>query len=151
MPTLRELDALFELLPELPPPAPRKKVPLPAQTKLGKDKDTEPGAPGGGPPKSVSFSLPQQPNPATESPASASSATPSTHFWKRLFSIFRRSAAPALGANVVVPRAPRPPPRPNPFPSLKQGKKTIVVAVVDAGSVGFFRFGQGTFEEWPMA
>ena len=149
MPTLRELDTLFELLPELPPPAPRKKFPLPAQIKSGKDRDTEPGVPGGGPPKSVSFSLPHRSNLATGSPVPASSTASLNHLRKRLLSIFGRPAAPVSGADAS--RAPRPPPRPNPFPSLKQGKKTIVVAVVDAGSVGFFRFGQGTFEEWPMA
>ena len=43
-------------------------------------------------------------------------------------------------------------PRPsNPFPSLKTGKKMVVVAVVDAGTISFFRFGQGVFTEWPMS
>ncbi|KAI0712338.1 tRNA-splicing endonuclease subunit sen54 N-term-domain-containing protein [Earliella scabrosa] len=39
----------------------------------------------------------------------------------------------------------------NPFPSLKTGKKMVVVAAVDAGTISFFRFGQGVFTEWPMA
>ena len=39
----------------------------------------------------------------------------------------------------------------NPFMALRQGKRIIVVAAVDAGVASFFRFGQGTFEEWPMA
>ncbi len=43
------------------------------------------------------------------------------------------------------------PVKPNPFMALRQGKKTVVVAAVDAGIVSFFRFGEGTFEEWPMA
>jgi tRNA-splicing endonuclease subunit Sen54 len=34
---------------------------------------------------------------------------------------------------------------------LKAGKKNVVIAAVDAGSVSFFRFGQGAFEELPMA
>ncbi|KAI1790188.1 tRNA-splicing endonuclease subunit sen54 N-term-domain-containing protein [Ganoderma leucocontextum] len=43
-------------------------------------------------------------------------------------------------------------PRPsNPFPLLKTGKKMVVVAVVDAGTISFFRFGQGVFTEWPMS
>jgi len=33
---------------------------------------------------------------------------------------------------------------------LKAGKKNVVVAAVDAGSISFFRFGQGAFEELPM-
>jgi tRNA-splicing endonuclease subunit Sen54 len=57
----------------------------------------------------------------------------------------------ALGLTVAPATTDRPPPRPNPFVALKQGKKIIVIAVVDAGSIGFFRFGQGCFEEWPMA
>jgi tRNA-splicing endonuclease subunit Sen54 len=40
--------------------------------------------------------------------------------------------------------------KPNPFVALKTGKKIIVIAVVDAGSTSFFRFGQGEFTEWPM-
>ena len=38
----------------------------------------------------------------------------------------------------------------NPFVALKTGKKIIVIAVVDAGSTSFFRFGQGEFTEWPV-
>jgi tRNA-splicing endonuclease subunit Sen54 len=34
--------------------------------------------------------------------------------------------------------------------AIKAGKKTVIVAVVDAGSTGFFRFGQGAFEEWAI-
>ena len=41
------------------------------------------------------------------------------------------------------------PPR-NPFVALRAGKKTTVIAVVDAGNVGFFRFMQGAFEECEM-
>ena len=44
----------------------------------------------------------------------------------------------------MVPR------KPNPFQMLKLGKKMVVVAVVDAGMISFFRFAQGVFEEWPM-
>ena len=40
--------------------------------------------------------------------------------------------------------------KPNPFVALKTGKKVIVIAVVDASSTSFFRFGQGEFTEWPM-
>ncbi|KAF7315467.1 tRNA-int-end-N2 domain-containing protein [Mycena indigotica] len=44
-----------------------------------------------------------------------------------------------------------PPPRkPHPFMVMKSGKKTVIVAVVDAGNIGFFRFGQGAFEEMPL-
>jgi tRNA-splicing endonuclease subunit Sen54 len=51
-----------------------------------------------------------------------------------------------------APAPPRPAPvKINPFMALRQGNKTIIIAVVDAGIVSFFRFGQGAFEEWPMA
>ncbi|KAJ7200687.1 tRNA-splicing endonuclease subunit sen54 N-term-domain-containing protein [Mycena rebaudengoi] len=43
-----------------------------------------------------------------------------------------------------------PPRRPNPFMALKAGKKTVIVAVVDSGSTGFFRFGEGAFSEWAV-
>lgn len=43
------------------------------------------------------------------------------------------------------------PPRPNPFAALKQGNRIIIIAVVDGGSISFFRFGEGCFEDWPMA
>ena len=43
-----------------------------------------------------------------------------------------------------------PPRKPNPFAVLKGGKKTIVIGIVDNGTVGFFRFGMGAFEEMPM-
>ena len=39
----------------------------------------------------------------------------------------------------------------NPFPFLKTGNKIVVIAVVDAGTISFFRFGQGVFAEFPMA
>ena len=41
--------------------------------------------------------------------------------------------------------------KPNPFMLLKSGKKNIIIAAVDAGSISFYRFGQGMFEELPMA
>lgn len=38
----------------------------------------------------------------------------------------------------------------NPFVALKAGKKAIIIAAVDMGSISFFKFGQGDFCEWPM-
>ncbi|KAF8507641.1 tRNA-splicing endonuclease subunit sen54 N-term-domain-containing protein [Hysterangium stoloniferum] len=43
-----------------------------------------------------------------------------------------------------------PPFKPHPFAVLKGGKKTVVIGVVDSGTVGFYRFGMGAFEEMPM-
>jgi tRNA-splicing endonuclease subunit Sen54 len=61
----------------------------------------------------------------------------------RLLSYF-----PFYSAPVAPPESA--PMRINPFTALRQGNKTIIIAVVDAGIVSFFRFGQGAFEEWPM-
>ena len=49
--------------------------------------------------------------------------------------------------SVVVPATRKP----NPFAVLKAGKKMVVVAAVDAGTISFFRFGQGAFEDFPMS
>ena len=38
----------------------------------------------------------------------------------------------------------------NPFFALKSGKRSVVLAVVDAGTTSMFRFIDGRFEEWPM-
>ncbi|KAF7980720.1 hypothetical protein HWV62_37195 [Athelia sp. TMB] len=109
MPSLHELAVLFDVLPELPPPAPRQRRP-PDNKVTGHTLPTGPPEP--------------------------------TH-------------VPLL--KCIFPWAfnkgqPQPPPRkPNPFVLLKAGKKTVVVAAVDAGNISFFRFGQGAFEEFPVA
>ncbi|TFK65598.1 hypothetical protein BDN72DRAFT_800974 [Pluteus cervinus] len=38
----------------------------------------------------------------------------------------------------------------NPFVALKTGRKMVVIATVDCGNISFFRFAQGDFSEWPM-
>ncbi|KZS92159.1 hypothetical protein SISNIDRAFT_455916, partial [Sistotremastrum niveocremeum HHB9708] len=42
---------------------------------------------------------------------------------------------------------PRPP---HPFAVLKAGRKLVVIAVVDSGNIGFYRFSEGVFDEMPM-
>lgn len=66
-------------------------------------------------------------------------------FWKRLYNFVSRSEN-----GEAEPLKPLQPRRPNPFQMLKMGKKAVVIAAVDAGTISFFRFGQGTFDEWPM-
>lgn len=44
-----------------------------------------------------------------------------------------------------------PPLKPHPFAAIRAGHKSIIIGVADAGMVSFFRFGEGCFEEWPMA
>lgn len=110
MPSLSELTTLFEILPELPPPVPRKRL-----------------------------SFAQQKMAATSAPSSA----PPT-----------RESEPSLLRKIfswALPPPSKPGQRnPNPFLALKTGKKMVVVAAVDAGTISFFRFGQGVFAEWPM-
>lgn len=109
MPSLHELTALFDVLPELPPPLPRQRRPPPD--------------------KPINEAVP------------STSPVPQT-LYRRLFSW----AYPHISSPPPIPQR-----RPNPFMALKAGKKTIVIAVVDAGSISFFRLGQGAFTEWPMA
>ena len=113
MPTLTELTHIYEGLPIIPPPTPRRRNPpseksgaVPKPSSSPKDRDT------------------------------------TTSFLTRLLSHFPfRSAPPASEVTPV---------KINPFMALRQGNKAVVIAVVDAGTVSFFRFGQGAFEEWPM-
>ncbi|KAF8326872.1 tRNA-splicing endonuclease subunit sen54 N-term-domain-containing protein [Cantharellus anzutake] len=41
-------------------------------------------------------------------------------------------------------------PTPHPFAAIRAGHKSVVIGVVDAGTLSFFRFAQGCLEEWPM-
>lgn len=38
----------------------------------------------------------------------------------------------------------------NAFAHLKAGKKSVIFAVVDAGTTSLYRFNEGCFDEWPM-
>lgn len=109
MPSLTELNDLFGILPELPPPAPRKRQVAP-----------------GGP------SAPAANN-------QSNNASTSSSFVERLF------------AWIYPPTKAAPAKRVNPFAVMKAGKKMVVIAAVDAGTISFFRFGQGAFEDFPMA
>ncbi|KAI0335748.1 hypothetical protein GY45DRAFT_1316455 [Cubamyces sp. BRFM 1775] len=121
MPTISELTDLFGQLPELPPPAPRKRVSF-AQQKLAA--------------ASAASSIPQAKAPAQAEQALSTRAM--AWLWPpSWFGTAQKSE---------VQKRP-----PNPFPSLKTGNKIVVIAAVDAGTISFFRFGQGVFTEWPMA
>lgn len=134
IPSLQELTALFGILPEMPLPPPRKRG-IPASVK--QPDDSHPTDVRLTTPKTVS----QEGSPASIAPSQPTPSWPSAlwMFFRRLLSFlpsFR--AAPPLQRTKL-----------NPFPALKTGKKTIVIAAVDSGSISFFRFGQGVFEEWP--
>lgn len=115
MPTLAELTHMYEGLPVIPPPMPRKRNP-PSE---------KPGL---------------VPNPSPPKGHDTMSRPP---FLVRLLSYFSLYSQPPMSGPTPI--------RINPFMALRQGNKSVVIAVVDAGTVSFFRFGQGAFEEWPMA
>ncbi|CDO69861.1 hypothetical protein BN946_scf184884.g20 [Trametes cinnabarina] len=122
MPTISELTQLFGELPELPPPAPRKRISF-AQQKLAAASTA-----------------------ASTGPSSSASqaSTAETSLAKRAIGWVWSTWWMAKKGDTLT----RPP---NPFPSLKMGNKIVVIAAVDAGTISFFRFGQGVFTEWPMA
>ncbi|EJT99752.1 hypothetical protein DACRYDRAFT_82203 [Dacryopinax primogenitus] len=52
----------------------------------------------------------------------------------------------------LLPKTPpNPKPRVQPFPALKAGRKSVIIAAVDGGNVSFVKFGEGVFEDYPMA
>ena len=120
MPTLQELTDLFDVLPEVPLPPPRQRRQLPGALNT-----------------TTAALKPVQP-PIPEISSQIVQPTLIRRFFPWIF-----SAAPP--ANLSAPKR-----KPNPFVALKTGKKIIVLAVVDASSTSFFRFGQGEFTEWPM-
>ncbi|KAG5638865.1 hypothetical protein H0H81_009418 [Sphagnurus paluster] len=143
MPTLQELTDLFDVLPELPPPLPRQRRPL--------------AAPSPAPPpipavvqadSSITRSSVTPITPAPIGTTLVSSSIAHRNFQPQ-DSLLRRLFPWAFTSQPVLPAGPVR--RPHPFMALKAGQKLIVIAVVDAGSISFFRFGQGEFTEWPMA
>ncbi|THH03350.1 hypothetical protein EW145_g6328 [Phellinidium pouzarii] len=117
MPTLQELSQLFEELPELPPPVARKRF---IQNKEA--------------PKMEQKNLKIESVSSSSLPSNTLSARLRQMF-RALFRLMRRDTTDD-GTKSAPPR------RPNPFQILKMGKKMIVVAAVDAGSISFFRFCQ---------
>ncbi|EIW59312.1 tRNA splicing endonuclease subunit SEN54 [Trametes versicolor FP-101664 SS1] len=96
------------------------------------------------PRKRVSFAQQKAAAASSKAPTNPSSKTPPAPEP----SVARRAIAwvwPWSTTKAAPPARP-----PNPFPSLKMGNKTVVIAAVDAGTISFFRFGQGVFTEWPM-
>ncbi|KAG9315968.1 tRNA-splicing endonuclease subunit sen54 N-term-domain-containing protein [Chiua virens] len=144
VPPLQELTALFDVLPEMPLPPPRKRgISTPTKQPGGlQQPDVHP--------TTIMTPVHEEDPPAkkTLSRSPPSSFAGSTKVFQRLLSfspLFRTTPPPQKTKPTFMA------PKPNPFLALKTGKKTIVIAAVDAGSISFFRFGQGCFEEWPMA
>jgi tRNA-splicing endonuclease subunit Sen54 len=127
MPSLVELTALFDALPEIPPPMPRVRQKLPPNS--GGDKSQE---------KTTGKSA-QSKNPDTREKVTMESSSS----WFPGWPFKRRITKQPIKAT--------PERRPHPMAAIKQGKKMAIIAVVEAGSPSFFRFGQGEFSEWPIA
>lgn len=116
MPSLHELTALFDDLPEVPLPPPRQRQPPPSSA-----------------PNNAALQISQPKD------------SPRLPFLSRISHWLFPAAVRAQETKEPPQR------RPNPFQALKFGKKNVVIAVVDAGTTSFFRFGQGEFAEWPMS
>ena len=126
LPTLQDLAALFDVLPEMPIPPPRRRNP---QT-LGPGSAVQPG------PDS-------QPVSNTARSTISTPPSPPSFIWRFLQWVFPyKRDDPILTKNAIV--------KPNPFVILKHGKKFAVVAAVDMGNISFFKFGQGDFSEYPI-
>ncbi|RDB14797.1 putative tRNA-splicing endonuclease subunit sen54 [Hypsizygus marmoreus] len=138
MPTLQELTDLFDELPTLPPPLPRQRRHIPPQTSTTVAANTRAADPGA----IVNTVAPPPVTPARTLNPLPSPPVPRQSLIRRIFPWAFAPLPPQTTGQVR---------RPHPFMALKAGRKLIVIAVVDAGSISFFRFGQGDFTEWPMA
>lgn len=78
----------------------------------------------------------QRPQPLTRLPPSA--PPPPASFFGRMWNPVPKDS--------LTPQ----PRKPNAFQALKAGNKTVVIAVVDAGTTSFYRFGEGIFGQWEM-
>ena len=126
MPPLAELTALFNVLPEIPPPMRRTRQKAPATSGGEKSQINAVGN---------NF---QSRTPDTGNVASASIFS----LWFPLWPFYNQPAQQSV--------KPNPKRRPNSIAAFKQGQKVVAIAAVDVGSPSFFRFGQGGFSEWPM-
>ncbi|KAJ3713901.1 hypothetical protein C8R42DRAFT_704989 [Lentinula raphanica] len=131
MPSLRELTAIYDNAPELPPPQRRVRNPPQAQGVSYKKSATNPN------PNALPDTQSQKPDQSTASPSQSSEKS---SIISGLASWFHRKP---------VPPPAKPQRKPNPFAVLRQGKKTAIIATVDAGTINIFRFAQGAFEVDP--
>ncbi|KAF8625909.1 hypothetical protein AX17_006635 [Amanita inopinata Kibby_2008] len=129
MPTLYELTDLFGCVPPVPPFVPRKRG------VRGQEKNQASANKANASARAMSTI----PTPAPPPPP----PPPSRPSWIQRWSPSATPAPPLTPTGQTNPK-------PNPFASLKMGKKIIIIAAVDTGNISFFRFGQGGFEEWPM-
>lgn len=130
MPSLAELTALFDALPEIPPPAPRVRKKTPTTGGGGKSQGKVP------------MKDAQSKTLGAGSKVTSVSAPATSISWFSLWPFCKKTSQQPVKST--------PDRRPHPMATIKQGKKMAIVAVVDAGSPSFFRFGQGEFSEWPV-
>ncbi|BGP57769.1 tRNA-splicing endonuclease subunit sen54 [Rhodotorula sphaerocarpa] len=121
MPDLFEFTAMFDSTPMPPPPPP----------------------PGSGPPRP-----PRNNQAGRPAPAAAPPPPPPTRLQAFLASI---PLVQRLLPSLVAPAAPAAPParKPTPYPRLKTGRRTILVAVVDNGTSSLLRFSEAEFAKIP--
>ena len=129
MPSLAELTMLFNALPEVPPPMPRvRQKPLSTGGENSQKSATA---------KKVRFETSD-----IEGKVTTASTASSFTSWLLSWLLPQQTIKPPVK---ITPER-----RPHPMAAIKQGRKVAIIAVVDAGSPSFFRFGQGEFSDWPM-
>jgi tRNA-splicing endonuclease subunit Sen54 len=84
--------------------------------------------------------LPRKKSPTPSSPSSSPEKEQNMSFFRRLMSFTW------LGSSADSKSTPKP----QPFAAIRAGHKNVIIGVVDAGTVSFFRFGEGCFDEWPL-
>lgn len=138
MPDLFEFTAMFESAPFPDQPTPSSSAPRNAVATAAKSRAPPP--PSRGPPRNP---LPAAaPAPA---PTRLQSLLSSVPLLPRLFpSLAAPSPLPANGTR-------RPPRKPSPYPQLKTGRRTILLAVVDNGTSSLLRFSEAEFAKLPWA
>ncbi|KIK55364.1 hypothetical protein GYMLUDRAFT_205657 [Collybiopsis luxurians FD-317 M1] len=141
MPSLRELTAIYDNAPELPPPQPRIRNPPQIQ---GLSYKKSSNATSENP--SSNLSQPQTRTRNPDAPPEPDGKTSKSSSWTLAGSIPWSSWLSTKSSQPPNNKAER---KPNPFAVLRQGKKTAIIATVDAGTINIFRFAQGAFETGP--
>ncbi|KAJ4484407.1 tRNA-splicing endonuclease subunit sen54 N-term-domain-containing protein [Lentinula edodes] len=130
MPSLSELTAIYDNAPELPPPQRRVRNPPQIQGISYKNSTGTTGS---------------------DTPAQSqthNSNTPTLMSRSSMISLLPHGFTSWLYVKPTssLQKLER---KPNPFAVLRQGKKTAIIATVDAGTINIFRFAQGAFETGP--
>ncbi|EIW81158.1 hypothetical protein CONPUDRAFT_165372 [Coniophora puteana RWD-64-598 SS2] len=133
-PTIHELSVLFSGLPEHGAPRPRKRNTGPA--KGHNEASTTPA--------DIAKLSDVAPSDSRLAPSGSAAGT---SWFGKLWHRLVPSSCHIVHSDMPTKKKSQPP---NPFPALKAGKKTVIVAAVDHGNISFFRFSEGVFEDWEM-